>query len=297
MIAWRFLLLAFATLLATSVARAQPLLGPPDAADGQTFRVIAFHDVRQQVRASFADDPEESAIDETTLAGLFGWLRAQGWQPVSLEQIARARAGGAPLPPQAVLLTFDDGYASAYTKVFPLLRQFGYPAVMALVTSWLEVPAGGQVPYGTRTMPREHFLSWAQAREMARSGLVEFASHTHDLHRGITGNPQGNVLPAATTHAFDPATGRYEDDAQWLRRLEADLRLSTALIQRHTGQRPRAIAWPYGAWNVPAQQAAERAGLRFGLTLEEGPNDRSVPLSRVRRAYATYEIEPAGYLA
>ena len=34
-------------------------------------------------------------------------------------------------------------------------------------------------------VPRERFMTWAQAREMARSGLVEFASHSHNLHRGL----------------------------------------------------------------------------------------------------------------
>lgn len=279
-----------------ALAQPNPPMGPPDVQDGKTFRVLAFHDVRTQVRASFATDPDESAVDETTLAGLFGWLQANGWQPVSLEQIVRARAGGVPLPRQAVLLTFDDGYASAYSKVFPLLRQFNYPAVMALVTRWMEVPAGGMVPYGNTPLPRERFLTWAQTREMARSGLVEFASHSHDLHRGLPGNPQGNLLPAATTHTWDATRQRYEDGAAWTRRIEADLRQSRALIERHTGRPVRALAWPYGAWNLGAQQAAQRAGFSVAFTLEDGPNHAGVPLMRLRRAYATYDIDPPGYL-
>ena len=284
-----------ATVWTQTPERPLPPAAAPLPSDGQTLRVIAFHDVRPNVRASFATDPDESAVDETTLAGLFGWLKANGWQPVSLEQAVRARQGGAPLPAKAVLLTFDDGYASAYTRVFPLLRQFNYPAVMALVTSWMEVPAGGQVRWGQQAVPRERFMTWAQAREMARSGLVEFASHSHNLHRGLPGNPQGNLLPAATTHAWDAQRRRYEDDASWLARVQADLRTSRTLIERHTGQRPRALVWPYGAWNVPAQQVAERAGLPIAFTLEDGPNDATVPLTRLRRAYATYDIDPPGY--
>jgi biofilm PGA synthesis lipoprotein PgaB len=295
---WLGLCIAALALLAQpALAQPNPPLGPSDAHDGKTFRVLSFHDVRTQVRASFATNPDESAVDETTLAGLFGWLQAGGWQPVSLEQIVRARAGGVPLPRQAVLLSFDDGYASAYTKVFPLLRQFNYPAVVALVTRWMEVPAGGLVPYGSTPLPRERFMTWAQAREMARSGLVEFASHSHDLHRGVIGNPQGNLLPAATTHTWDATRQRYEDSAAWARRVEADLRQSRTLIERHTASPVRALAWPYGAWNQGAQQAAQRAGFSVGFTLEDGPNHAEVPLTRIRRAYATYDIDPPGYLA
>ncbi|VCX50244.1 hypothetical protein BANRA_04080 [Acinetobacter baumannii] len=34
---------------------------------------------------------------------------------------------------------------------------------------------------------------------MQDSGFVEIANHSYHLHRGITGNPQGNSEPAATT--------------------------------------------------------------------------------------------------
>ena len=67
-------------------------------------------------------------------------------------------------------------------------------AVVALVGSWLEVPAGSKVSYGKVQVPRKRFLSWEEAREMVRSGLVEFASHSYDLHHGVLGNPQGNEL-------------------------------------------------------------------------------------------------------
>ena len=74
-------------------------------------------------------------------------------------------------PPRAVLLTFDDGYASLYTRVYPLLKTYGYPAVFALVSSWLETPAGDTVDYGNGQKPRSAFITWAQAREMATSDI------------------------------------------------------------------------------------------------------------------------------
>ncbi|WP_294597282.1 polysaccharide deacetylase family protein [uncultured Rikenella sp.] len=36
--------------------------------------------------------------------------------------IAAGRPGGEPLPPKAVLLTFDDGYTDHFTTVFPILK-------------------------------------------------------------------------------------------------------------------------------------------------------------------------------
>lgn len=291
----RRLPVAFALLLAgacLAMPAAAQRIPPPDADDGKTFRAIAIHDVRTHVRETFATAPDATAIDERTLAEFFSWLEASDYHPVSLQQIVDARADGPRLPPRAVLLTFDDGYESAYTKAFPLLRRFGYPAVMALVTSWLEVPAAQPVTGFSEVSPplREAFLSWAQAREMAASGLVEFASHSDAMHQGIPGNPQGNLQPAATTLAYDAATQRYEDVTTYEARVEADLRRSRDLIERHTASRVRAMVWPYGAYNRQALRAADRAGMPITLTLDEGPNDSGVPLKEIGRGLASFDM-------
>lgn len=286
--------LAVCLLLALSPASAQPL-PPDDPEDGQTFRVLSFHDVRDEVRASFENDPEETAIDERTLTDVFAWLAHHHYQPVSLQQIVDARAGRQPLPRRPVLLTFDDGYSSVYTKVFPLLQRYRYPAVVALVTSWLEVPDDGNVPYGAKQLPRGRFLRWDQAAEMARSGLVELASHSHAMHQGVQANPQGNLLPMAATHRYDPVAGRYEDDAAYVRRVEADLRLSRELIEARTGAKARATVWPYGAYNAQALLASAQAGLPIAMRLTDGPNSPDVPLSEIRRALVVYNHQASDY--
>ncbi len=59
--------------------------------------------------------------------------------------------------------------------------------VFFLVGSWMEGRPDGTVRYGDKDVPRNRFLSWDQAREMAASGLAEFGSHSYDLHRGVRG--------------------------------------------------------------------------------------------------------------
>ncbi|HEY0917533.1 MAG TPA: poly-beta-1,6-N-acetyl-D-glucosamine N-deacetylase PgaB [Solimonas sp.] len=288
-------ILTLLLILLTPVRLQAQTLPPSDPADGQSFRALALHDVRSDLRDSFETDPDETAIGETELVNLFSWLQQSGYQPVSLQQIVTARAGGKPLPAGAVLLSFDDGYRSAYTKVFPLLRRFRYPAVMSLTTEWLE-PKAAEVEYGDRRLPRERFLALQEIREMADSGLVEFATHTHELHRGVQANPQGNLLPAAAVRRYDPAHSRYETDAEYGRRVEGDLRRSRLLLERYTGKRIRAVTWPYGAYNDQAIDAARRAGMDIALTLDSGPNTSDVPLQRIRRALPTYDLRAPDYV-
>jgi peptidoglycan/xylan/chitin deacetylase (PgdA/CDA1 family) len=51
---------------------------------------------------------------------------AQKYNVVTMEQVFEAVDGGEPLPPDAMLLTFDDGYIDHYVAAFPLLHDRGW---------------------------------------------------------------------------------------------------------------------------------------------------------------------------
>ena len=75
------------------------------------------------------------------------WLRENGYKPVTVDQILAARKGGPDLPPKAVMLSFDDGYASFYTRVMPVLRAYKWPALLAPVGTWVDTPLNQPVDF------------------------------------------------------------------------------------------------------------------------------------------------------
>lgn len=229
---------------------------------------LSYHNVQLEL-----DDPEGMAVTQDRLIGQFSWLREHGYQPVSIDDLLAARDGGKPLPEKPVLLTFDDGYRSFHSIVFPLLKAFNYPAVLALVGSWLDAPAGTSVYYGDQPVPREKFLTWEQLRELAASGLVEIASHSYALHQGVLANPLGNLQPAMTTRVFDAASGSYETAAAYRQRLRSDFAANLDLLKRQLGKAPRVMVWPYGEYNGIALELAAEAGMSISLTLDGKIND------------------------
>ncbi len=245
------------------------------------FKVLSFHDV---VPAR-SDNLELDDVTADNLINHFSWLKENKYQVVSMQDVINAKRGLKRLPPNAIVLTFDDGYKSFYTHVFSLLKAFNFPATLAIVGSWLETPESGTVQYGKKTVPRSHFISIAKLKELSRSPLIEIASHTYNLHRGIQGNAEGNEMPALTTFAFDPKTKSYETDSHYLKRIQADLQRNNEWLKQQTGKSPRIIVWPYGRYNAIAQNMAKQLGMDVTITLDDGENLANQPLEGINRIY------------
>lgn len=261
-------------LMLSGCAKDIPAFAPPEQRPSHNFNepwpknkylTLAYHDVED-------NDPDQAFVSVTTqhLEEQFAWLRENSYQPITVDQILAANAGGEPLPEKAVLLTFDDGYRSFYTRVFPLLKAYNWPAVLAPVGKWVDAPDGQEVDFGGRMTERERFLNWKQIREVSRSGLVEIGAHTDNLHYGVMANPQGNLLPAGAARIYDPDTGKYETDDAFKARITADVQRITAKIERVTNKKPRVWVWPYGAVNGETLKIVQDHGYSLILTLDSG---------------------------
>lgn len=237
--------------------------GKLQAADS-TFLAINYHDIIEQEERVPPFD--RVAVSQTHFESHFAWLKQQGYHVVSVQQVIDAAEGKSALPDKAVLLTFDDGYQSFYSRVFPLLKKYQYPATVALVGSWMDGKARPDMP-GNKQM-----LSWEQVRELAQSGLVEIASHSYGLHQGITANPQGSEQAAAVTRRFDLSSQRYEDDVAYRQRLREAMEQSSEFIFQRIGLRPRVMVWPYGEYNEETLEAAKAAGFSVTMGLRDGAN-------------------------
>ncbi|MGR7846985.1 poly-beta-1,6-N-acetyl-D-glucosamine N-deacetylase PgaB [Klebsiella aerogenes] len=265
-------------LLMTCALRAEtiPFL-PPDARPQpeankpwpqNKFLVLAYHDVEDD-----AADQRYLAVRTSALNDQIGWLLHNGYKAVSVQNILDANAGLITLPPKAFLLSFDDGYSSFYTRVWPLLKAWNVPALWAPVGSWVDTPEQKKVDFGGLMTPRERFATWEMVRELAQSPLVEIGAHTWASHYGIQANPQGSREPAVANRFYDKASGRYESDQQFHQRIDTDVRKVSDKIADVTGKAPRAWVWPYGAANGTSLAIAKSRGYQLAFTLGDGLGD------------------------
>lgn len=226
---------------------------PVTAAEETGVMILCYHDVVEHPYNAFTVTPN-------TLKEHFEILKKNGYHPISLDQYIGASTQGTPLPNKPILLTFDDGYLSLYTKVFPLLKEYNYPAVSAIVTSWLDYapPDVGEV------------VTWTQIREMEKSGLISFASHSHQSHRSVTMNPQGDSGKMMETLQY--IHGQYESIDIYQQRIQSDFKQSQAVFEKELGHKVKAIAWPYGSYTKSAINIAQKEGFTVLLGLAGGFN-------------------------
>ncbi|MEP0872469.1 polysaccharide deacetylase family protein [Trichocoleus desertorum AS-A10] len=121
--------------------------------------IMMYHDILPAKKVAYDLTPNE-------LRQHFERLKSNQMTPISLAQLMAHLRTGSPLPKKSILLTFDDGYGGHYQYAYPLLKEYGYPAVFSIHTSSVEVNAG-----------RTH-VSWQELRTMANDPLVTIASHS-----------------------------------------------------------------------------------------------------------------------
>ena len=248
-------------LVVPTVGLAQNVTKTAPEISDNLFVTLTFHDVRDDVART--GDRDVYAISTKNLAQYFAWIQEEGWHPIRLEDVWQARQKKKPLPAKSVLLTFDDGALSSYTRVFPLLKQYDFPAVFAIPTSWIN----GNTKDADQAYGEHNLMNWDQMREMQQSGLTEFVSHSDNMHKGIVANPQNSMQPAAITREYSPMFSNYESDEAYSDRVFSDLKRSKETLDFELGINSLAIFWPYGAVTQESEEIAAKAGLPMSFSL------------------------------
>lgn len=222
--------------------------------------VLCYHDVVEKPYNAFTITPN-------TLKEHLAYLKANGYHPISLDQYVDACKNSSPLPEKPVLLTFDDGYQSFYTTIFPLLKEYNYPAVFAIVTSWSDYS-----PPDVGTL-----LTWQQIRELENSGLIAIASHSHQSHRSAISSPQGDNGIMMETRQY--INGQYESLDLYQQRIKSDFHQAQVVFQKELGHKVKTMVWPYGGYTKFAVDMGHEEGFEVFLGLDGGfnsPNELSL---------------------
>lgn len=210
--------------------------------------------------------PEELGLHEKTgmvvtveaFEEQMAWLARKNFYTPTLAEVEDFIYENRPLPRRSVLITFDDGYESAYEYADPVLERHGLTAVIFIIGS---KTGGENAPFDPEVLS---YLTWDQLKDMTGSGRWELGHHGFEGHDEIEGEAPYIVWDGETT-AHDLARLHHAMDEQGL-------------------DPTRSIAYPFGAYTDETVEAASRQGINLGFTVEEGciaPGDGPMELQRL----------------
>ncbi len=148
--------------------------------------------------------------------------------------LARPDGGGGNGAAREVVITFDDGYASAGRHAFPVLADLGLRALVFVITDYVGRENTWDVQYGWR---RFAHLGWDELARWQEQG-IEVHSH-------------------GATHAR----------LTWLPGSQAaeELERSREAIRQRLGAAPAGVAYPFGSVDERVRALAVRAGYTLGF--------------------------------
>jgi peptidoglycan/xylan/chitin deacetylase (PgdA/CDA1 family) len=223
---------------------------------------------------------------------------------LSLAELAAALEAGARVPPNAVVVTFDDGYRDNLSVAAPIMQSYGIPATLFAATGpadrgellwWDALELAG---LGTRRH-RAHakYLPNAQLHRYVSDALVDVpreriaaaVAETYLDWDGLRAWCGRGLELGAHTVTHPILSGLAAEDAT------AEIGASRDAIARHTGQRPSAFSYPNGTardFTSETMRLVDRVGLRVACTSVAGLNTPETPLLALRRICARNEAVP-----
>jgi peptidoglycan/xylan/chitin deacetylase (PgdA/CDA1 family)/glycosyltransferase involved in cell wall biosynthesis len=184
--------------------------------------------------------PEAITISPARFEWQMRWLARRGYVGITLSDWLRWRKEGTGLPEKPIIITFDDAYADIAEHALPILRRYGFGAVVYVVTGQLGKSNNwddSQYCRSLRLMTAEQIQYWAGQG-------IEFGAHTR-THPDLT--------QLSATDVSAEVVGSKDD--------------LSALV----GSPVISFAYPYGAYNESIRELAQREfDLVFGV--DEGLN-------------------------
>jgi peptidoglycan/xylan/chitin deacetylase (PgdA/CDA1 family) len=231
--------------------------GSLDGHAERTLRVLMYHKINDA-------QPNPTTVPTGVFAEQMTLLDDLGYIPVSLARVRDHYLRGTPLPPGAVLITFDDGYRDNLENALPILQRHGYPAVIFVPIGFLD---------GDRPLPHEESLRTLGVRN-ATVGWEELAD-----------------LEAGGIRVESHGIGHRPVSELELAEAAREIALSKLRLEDRLGREVEAYAFVKGSladYRPEHVSLVQQAGYKLGFTSVSGANGPASDRFRLRR----YNVEP-----
>ena len=117
-----------------------------------------------------------NTVSEKSFDYQMNFMKRHGFQVISFDDLVEGIKKGQEFARNTVVLQFDDGYEDNYTYALPILKKYGFPAMVFLISDKI----------GTR-----NFLTWDEVKEMEKYNFLAGAHTRHHVYL-----PKASVMEA-----------------------------------------------------------------------------------------------------
>jgi peptidoglycan/xylan/chitin deacetylase (PgdA/CDA1 family) len=174
-----------------------------------------------------------------------------GHTAITVSEFGAALRGERPVPPRAVVVTFDDGYRDTLDVAAPILRDRGLAATVYVTTGHLP---GCPLPAPRPALPS--MLEFSRLHDLEAAGL-EIGSHSHS-------HPHLDIVPKE--HARE------------------EVLRSRDLLQDALGHRVTTFAYPHGCADNAVRSIVRQAGFTSACAVRNAlshPTDDPFNIARL----------------
>lgn len=180
-------------------------------------------------------------------------LKMTGYQVIGLDDLINCIKNGTTLTQKSIAITFDDGFADNYDNAFPVLKKYGFPATVFLVSRLVGRTNEWMQEEG---FPARKLLGWKEElKDMSENGIT-IGSHT-------------------TTHAsltdMDTESARHE------------ISNSKSELEDALGKPVHFFAYPYGRFNQQIEKLVAETGYFGACSTRSGFNSEHASPFALRR--------------
>lgn len=279
------------------------------------LRILAYHRIMPLPDpATFAFDLELISTSPQRFREQMEMVKRR-FRPMRLSDVAAMLDAGKPLPADAVVVTFDDGYDDNYRIAFPILRELGIPATFFVSTGhidsgrpyaydWLvhviletsaerlilpELGMDLAIPPerpGRRKLATRILSEMKQLNAIAQEALITRLEVEWKIPSDVTPD---DCRPMTWTQLREMQAAGFEVGSHGVNHrmlsklspqdLEHEVRLSKEALERELGPVPLLMSYPVGgdrAFDAQVIEATRAAGFQLACSYICGTNPQPI---------------------
>lgn len=210
--------------------------------------ILMYHSLQKdsKMQGTYVISPDDFERD-------MKYLKDKGYTSVTFQQLLEFVEKGTPLPEKPIMITFDDGYYNNILYGSPILKKYGFTAVISPIVSCTQEYSNME-----KISPVYGCAGWEELKTALEDKTFTVENHSYNLH-SLKGRKGISKLSGETYESYKSTVG-------------GDILKAQNLIYENLGFKPICFTYPYGAYDDYSQQLVKELGFSASMICTEKLN-------------------------